>query len=83
MTTIHLELDDGLLQRANAVLSERGLSLSGAIQQWLALIADKDLLPIEPENPNETTIRAMREREEDLPSFTSTNELMAYLHENR
>jgi len=83
MTAIHLELDDGLLQRANAVLSEGGLSLSGAIGQWLALIADQAPLPIEPREPNETTIRAMREREEDLPSFTSTNALMAYLHEDR
>nr|VFJ44011.1 MAG: addiction module antitoxin, RelB/DinJ family [Candidatus Kentron sp. DK] len=83
MTTIHIDLDDGLLQRANAVLSEGGLSLSGAIRQWLTLIADKDPLPIEPGEPNETTIRAMEEREEDLPSFSSTNALMAYLNEGR
>lgn len=39
--------------------------------------------PIEPRQPNRTTIEAMRECEEDLPSFASADESMARLHEAR
>lgn len=82
MTTIHINLDDALLRRADAVLSERNLSISEAIVQWLTRIADEDGLPMEPGDPNATTIDAMRERDEALPSFICANELMAYLHED-
>lgn len=82
MTTIHIDLEDTLLRRADVVLSEQGLSIPQAIRQWLSLIAGQEFLPIEQGQPNRTTLDAMQERDEDLPSFTSTTELMMHLGEN-
>nr|VFJ47799.1 MAG: Antitoxin component of the RelBE or YafQ-DinJ toxin-antitoxin module [Candidatus Kentron sp. DK] len=79
MTTIHIDLEDTLVRRADAVLSERGLSIPQAIGQWLSLIAEQECLPIDQGKPNKTTADAMRERDEDLPSFTSVAGLMEYL----
>nr|VFK40459.1 MAG: Antitoxin component of the RelBE or YafQ-DinJ toxin-antitoxin module [Candidatus Kentron sp. SD]VFK45913.1 MAG: Antitoxin component of the RelBE or YafQ-DinJ toxin-antitoxin module [Candidatus Kentron sp. SD] len=82
MTTIHIDPEDTLLRRADVVLSEQGLSIPQAIRQWLSLIAGREFLPIEQRQPNRTTLDAMQERDEDLPSFTSTTELMMYLGGN-
>lgn len=82
MTTIHVNLEDSLFRRADAALSEQGMSISEAVQQWLVLIAAGEPLPFEPRQPNTKTIDAMREREEDLPSFASVDELMGYLRED-
>nr|VFK26143.1 MAG: addiction module antitoxin, RelB/DinJ family [Candidatus Kentron sp. MB]VFK35460.1 MAG: addiction module antitoxin, RelB/DinJ family [Candidatus Kentron sp. MB]VFK77403.1 MAG: addiction module antitoxin, RelB/DinJ family [Candidatus Kentron sp. MB] len=82
MTTIHISLDDALLRRADAVLSDHGLSIQEAALQWLTRIAAGDGLPMEPGQPNKTTINAMREHDEALPSFISVDELMKHLHEN-
>jgi addiction module RelB/DinJ family antitoxin len=83
MATIHVNLDDSLFQRADAVLSERGLSVTEAVQQWLALIAAGEPLPFGTNQPNAQTLAVMQEREEDLPSFTSVDELMEYLRAGR
>nr|VFJ76300.1 MAG: Antitoxin component of the RelBE or YafQ-DinJ toxin-antitoxin module [Candidatus Kentron sp. FM]VFJ76439.1 MAG: Antitoxin component of the RelBE or YafQ-DinJ toxin-antitoxin module [Candidatus Kentron sp. FM]VFK23091.1 MAG: Antitoxin component of the RelBE or YafQ-DinJ toxin-antitoxin module [Candidatus Kentron sp. FM] len=81
MTTIHLDLDDTLLWRADTVLSQQGLSIPEAVGQWLTLVATGDALPMESGQPNQTTIDAMEECDEDLPSFGCVDTLMAYLHE--
>jgi len=83
MTAIHIDIDDALLRRADAVLSEQGLSIPQAVQQWLTFVVAGDGLPMESREPNQTTIDAMREHDGDLPSFACVDELMAYLHEDR
>ena len=39
MTTIHIDLEDSLLQAADDKLSARGMSVSEAVQQWLEGLA--------------------------------------------
>ncbi|CAK0781568.1 Addiction module antitoxin, RelB/DinJ family [Gammaproteobacteria bacterium] len=82
MTTIHVNLDDSLFQRADSVLAQQGLSITEAVQQWLILIAAGEPLPFAPMRPNAKTLAAMREHEEDLPSFSSVDGLMGHLRED-
>lgn len=77
---VRARIDAATKQEAAAVLAGMGLSVSDAIRLMLAKVARERTLPFDV-RPNAETVAAMEEaRRGNLPSFSSTSDLMADLN---
>ena len=50
MASLQIRLDDGLKERAQAVMQEMGLDLSSAVRMFLAQVVKENGLPFRPTN---------------------------------
>jgi DNA-damage-inducible protein J len=79
--TVRARIDADVKERAAHVLTAMGLTLSDAIRLMLVRVVADEALPFPVEVPNAKTRAAMTEAQEgQLPSFGSTDELMADLN---
>jgi len=79
-TVVRARINEQIKEEATIVLAAMGLTVSDAFRIMLTRIAKEKALPFEPLIPNDETIAAMKEaRQGGLPSFNSTEALLADL----
>jgi len=77
---VRARIDENVKDEAAAVLAAMGLTVSDAFRMLLVRTAAEKALPFEPLVPNEETVAAIRDaRLGNLPRFSATSELMAFL----
>ena len=64
-SVVRARIDSDTKARATAALHAMGLTVSDAIRLLLLRVADEKRLPFTVEVPNATTVKAMKELEED------------------
>ncbi|MGH8477898.1 MAG: type II toxin-antitoxin system RelB/DinJ family antitoxin [Methylococcales bacterium] len=75
-TTLHIEVDEDIKNKAVAALADRGLSVAELVRALLSVVATEKTVPAALKIPNAETLAAMREVElGDLPRFHSVQEL--------
>lgn len=78
---VRVRMDPELKDEATRILADIGMTPSQAMRLLFNRIVAEKIFPRSLLVPNATTIAAMQEGEdEDLPSFTSIDELMADLN---
>ncbi|MCA9391639.1 type II toxin-antitoxin system RelB/DinJ family antitoxin [candidate division WWE3 bacterium] len=84
-TTINIKTTPEVKAGAQQVARELGFSLSSLINAYLRDLTRTKKVSFElPEIPNEATLQALKEAEEEptSPTFTSASEAIDWLHNN-
>jgi DNA-damage-inducible protein J len=82
-TTVRARINDQVKNEAAYVLAAMGLTISDAFRIMLIQIAQEKRLPFKLMDPNDQTIKAMKEaRRGKLVSFNGIKSLMDDLNEN-
>ena len=83
-STITVRVDEKIKKEANSIFREVGMDMSTAINIYLKQVIRSNGIPftISADNPNELTLRALKEAEKGkMASFSSIDELMDDLND--
>ena len=79
-TVVRARINENIKKEASIVLSAMGLSISDAFRMLLTRIASEKNLPFSPLNPNEDTIKAIKEAQKGNLIKTKLENLLEELN---